>query len=121
MRDRSVRLRAAHSDGAAQLDVHVAGSGEYRDGRRNAWANANCFANACIERYSVRGGNTNSYCDRNCYCYDTTIPDAYPLVTHGDTSAAAIKTLATYPLPTAIPYGAATTDGRRTKRSGCAA
>jgi hypothetical protein len=69
------------------------GSGEYRDGRRNAWANANCFANACIKRYSVRGGNTNSYCDRNCY--DTTIPDAYPLVT-GIAYPAAIPDAYTY-------------------------
>lgn len=27
----------------------------------------------------MRGVNSNAYCD--CNCYDTTIPDAYPLVT----------------------------------------
>jgi hypothetical protein len=66
------------------------GPGQYRGGcRPHATANANCFADSSVDRYSVRGddADTESYGDdyayahtdtfSHAYCYDTTITDAY--------------------------------------------
>jgi hypothetical protein len=36
------------------------GSGQYRSRCRDATSNPDCFANACVKRYSVRGGNSNA-------------------------------------------------------------
>jgi hypothetical protein len=47
------------------------GTDRYRGGCGNAGANANGFANTCVERYAVRGVNANSYSDSfsHSYCY----------------------------------------------------
>ena len=41
------------------------GAGKYCDGCRDAGTNPNCFADSCVKRYSVRGGNTHAYSNSN--------------------------------------------------------
>ena len=47
------------------------GSGQYRSRCRDATSNPNCFADSCVKRYSVRGGNTHAYgyCNSDGYTY----------------------------------------------------
>src|SRR6184192_1451777 len=42
------------------------GPGKYRGCGRNTAPNSNCFADPCIQRYSVRGNNANPYSHRVC-------------------------------------------------------
>ena len=78
------------------------GSGQYRSRRRDATSNPNCFADSCVKRYSLRGGNAyansnshsnsnanghsyaecNSDTDGNGYSYHYSISDTY-----GDTKS----------------------------------
>lgn len=41
------------------------GASQYRGGRGNTATNSNCFADSCVERYSVWAGNANTYSDRD--------------------------------------------------------
>ena len=41
------------------------GTNQHRSSRRNTATNSNRFADSCVKRYSVRGGNTHAYSNSN--------------------------------------------------------
>ena len=87
--------------GTAKQRVRL-GTNQYRSGRRNTATNSNRFADSCVKRYSLRGGNAyansnshsnsnanghsyaecNSDTDGNGYSYHYSISDTY-----GDTKS----------------------------------
>ena len=62
--------------GTAKQRIWV-GPNRYRGGCRNAGANANCFANTCIKRYSVRGVNANAYPKHPSNSYSDSFSHSY--------------------------------------------